>query len=165
MGIFEWLGPNSGLGIAILGAALAVFLAGIGSSIGVGIAGQTAAGIMSEQPEKFGKLLLLQALPGTQGIYGFLVGFWVVLKVGFLGGSVAVISVATGWQIFCACLPIAVAGLVSGIWQGRVSVAAMNVVVKHPEASGQALILPAMVETYAILGLLASILLVNGIPV
>src|SRR5665647_99674 len=154
MNFFEWFGANAGLGAAVFGAACAVFLAGIGSIIGVGISGQTAAGIMSEQPDKFGKLLLLQALPGTQGIYGFLVGFWVVLQVGFLGGSVAVISVATGWQIFCACLPIAVAGLVSGIWQGRVSVAAMNVVVKHPEASGQALILPAMVATYAILGLL-----------
>lgn len=165
MTFFSWLGVNAGFGIAICGAAMAVLLAGIGSSMGVGTSGQVAAGIMTEDPDKFGKLLLLQALPGTQGIYGFLVGFWVILKLGFLGGAVANISVDTGWQIFFACIPVAFGGLISAIWQGRVAVAAMNVVAKHPEASGRALILPAMVETYAILGLLASILLVNGIKV
>lgn len=165
MTIVSWFGVNTGWCLAVMGAAMAVLVAGIGSSIGVGISGQTAAGIMTEDPEKFGKLLLLQALPGTQGIYGFLVAFWVILKIGFLGGNVAALSVDTGWQIFFACIPVALGGLISAIWQGRVSVAAMNVVAKHPEASGQALILPALVETYAILGLLASILLVNGIAV
>jgi len=161
----EWLGINAGFGLAIMGAALAVFLGGIGSSIGVGISGQAAAGIMTEDPEKFGKLLLLQALPGTQGIYGFLVGFWVILKLDMLGGGLPALSVDQGWQVLIACLPVAIAGLVSGIWQGRVSVAAMNIVAKHPDASGKALILPAMVETYAILGLLASILLITGIAI
>ncbi len=164
-GLLKWLGVNSGWVIAIMGAAMAVVLGGIGSSIGVGISGQTASGIMTEDPDKFGKLLLLQALPGTQGIYGFLVGFWVVLKLGMLGGGVANVAIDTGWQIFNACLPVGVAGLITGIWQGRVSVAAMNIVAKRPEASGKALILPAMVETYAILGLLASILLVNGVKI
>ena len=155
----EWIGINSGWGLALLGAAMAVFLAGTGSSIGVGIAGQTSAGIMSEDPEKFGKLLLLQALPGTQGVYGLLVGFWVLIRL----TGVETVTLDQGWQLLFACLPVAINGLTSGIWQGRVSVAAMNIIVKHPDASGKALILPAMVETYAIFGLLASLLLINRV--
>ena len=61
-----------GLILAIIGAALAAILPGIGSAYGVQIGGQAAAGVTSEKPELFGKLLVLQALPGTQGIYGFL---------------------------------------------------------------------------------------------
>jgi len=61
-----------GLALAVLGAAIAAAVAGIGSALGVGIAGQAAAGLVSEDPDKFGKVLLLEALPGTQGIYGFL---------------------------------------------------------------------------------------------
>lgn len=149
-----------GLALAVLGAATAVVLGGIGSSIGVGIAGEAAAGVTAEDPDKFGKLLLLQALPGTQGIYGFLAGFLVMFKIGFFGGNIAQLSMEQGWQVFFSCLPVAIGCLVSGIYQGRASVASINLVAKRPEESGKALIFPAMVETYAVLGLLATILLV-----
>lgn len=155
----------TGIYLAILGAALAVGLAGTGSALGIGIAGQAAAGVITEDPEKFGKVLLLQALPGTQGIYGFLAGFWVMLKIGLLGGTLATIDVGVGLQIFGACLPIAIAGLSSGIYQGKVSAAGIFLTAKRPEESGKGLILSAMVETYAVLGLLATILLLNGIQV
>ncbi|MDD4606772.1 MAG: V-type ATP synthase subunit K [Patescibacteria group bacterium] len=154
-----------GLALAILGAALAVILAGIGSVLGVGIAGQVASGVVSEDPEKFGKALLLQALPGTQGIYGFLGAIMVLQKVGLLGGEVINLTPEVGWQIFFACLPIAIAGLISGLFQGKVSAAGMGIVAKKPAESGKAIILSAMVETYAVLGLLATILLLNGIQV
>lgn len=149
----------AGFAIALMGAAVAVFAAGIGSSIGVGIAGEAASGVVAEDPEKFGRLLLLQALPGTQGIYGFLAGFMVMFRLGMFSGSVPQLNIEQGWQVFFSCLPVAVAGLISGIYQGRVSAAAMGIVAKRPEESGKALILPAMVETYAVLGLLATILL------
>ncbi len=152
-----------GLIWAIMGGALAIAGGGIGSSVGVGIAGETAAGVVAEDPEKFGKTLLLQALPGTQGIYGFLAGFWVMLKVNLLGGVVA-ISPVTGWQIFMACIPIAINCLVSGIYQGRVAAAGIAMVARKPDEAGKGLIFAAMVETYAVLGLLATILLINGIP-
>jgi V/A-type H+-transporting ATPase subunit K len=154
----------TGIYLAILGAALAVGLAGTGSALGIGIAGQAAAGVITEDPEKFGKVLLLQALPGTQGIYGFLAGFWVMLKIGLLG-QLVVIDTSVGLQIFGACLPIALAGLSSGIYQGKVSAAGIFMTAKRPEESGKGLILSAMVETYAVLGLLATILLLNGIQV
>ena len=153
-----------GLVLAIAGAALAVVLGGIGSIIGVGLAGQAGAGITSEEPEKFGKVLLLEALPGTQGIYGFLGTFWVIMKTQLLTGGVP-IDTNTGLVILLACLPVALGGLFSGIYQGKVSVAGMNIVSKQPGDSGKAIILAVMVETYAVLGLLATILLINGIQV
>ncbi len=154
-----------GIALAIFGAALAAGLAGLGSSIGVGIAGQAAAGVISEEPEKFGKALLLEALPGTQGIYGFLAAIMALQKVGLLGGEIPEISMEIGLQILFACLPIAIAGLSSGWFQGKVSAAGMGVTAKQPKASGKAIILAAMVETYAVLGLLTTILLLNGIKV
>ncbi len=154
-----------GLALAIIGAGLAVGGAGTGSGIGVGIAGQAGAGVLTEDPEKFGKILLLQAIPGTQGIYGFLAGFWVMMKLGMLGGTVPNIDPMVGLQILGACLPIAISGCSSGIYQGKVSASAIYMIAKRPEESGKGMILAAMVETYAVLGLLATILLLNGIQV
>lgn len=154
-----------GLALAIIGAAASVVLAGIGSILGVGMAGEAGAGVTSEKKELFGKLLLLQALPGTQGIYGFLGCFWVLLKVGFLGGNFVALTTDDGWKILLACLPVALAGLISGIHQGRVSVASMHMTAKDESTAGKGVIMAAMVETYAILGLLATILLINGIQV
>jgi V/A-type H+-transporting ATPase subunit K len=152
-----------GLVLALLGAALSVILAGIGSVIGVGRCGQAGSGVVSEEPEKFGKVLLLQALPATQGIYGFIGTFWVIIKLGLLSGVMPNISWQTGLAILCACLPVAFNGLVSAIFQGKVSVAGMNIVVKQPQDAGKGVIMAAMVETYAVLGLLATILLIQGI--
>jgi len=154
-----------GVALAILGAALAAAMAGTGSAIGVGLAGQGASGVISEDPEKFGKVLLLEALPGTQGIYGFLGAIMALQKVGLLGGEVPELTAAQGWQVLFACLPIAIAGLTSGIFQGKVSNAGMGVVAKKPSESGKPIILSAMVETYAVLGLLTTILLINGIKI
>ena len=149
----------SGIVWALLGAAISVALAGIGSAIGVGTAGRAAAGVVTEDPDKFAKV------PGTQGIYGLLVAFLALSKVGILGGGVADISLETGLMIFVACLPIAIAGLLSAIHQGKTSVASIGIVAKKPEQFGKAMLFPAMVETYAILALLISILAVSGIQV
>lgn len=148
--------------LAVLGAALAVGLGGIGSAKGVGIAGETAAGLIAEDPDKFGQTLILQALPGTQGIYGFLVGIMVMLNCGFLGGNAA-LTASQGMYVLAACLPCALTGLISGIHQGRVAAAGINVVAKRPNEVSKAMIYAAMVETYAILGLLISILLVINV--
>jgi V/A-type H+-transporting ATPase subunit K len=156
---------NLGIVYALLGAALAVFLAGSGSAIGVGIAGRAAAGVVTEDPSKFAKVLIMQLLPGTQGIYGLLVGFITLSKVGLLGGGAAELDVQTGLLILSACLPIAVAGLISAIAQGKTAAASIGIVAKKPEQFGKAMLFPAMVETYAILALLISILAVSAIQV
>lgn len=154
-----------GIVYALLGAALAVLLAGAGSALGVGIAGQAASGVVSEDPDKFAKVLIMQLLPGTQGIYGLLVGFITLSKVGLLGGGVQEVSVATGLLILAACLPIGIVGLISGRAQGKTAVAAIGIVAKKPDQFGKAMLFPAMVETYAILALLISILAVTAIEV
>ncbi len=152
--------------LAVLGGALAVILSGMGSAKGVGIVGQAAAGLLSEEPDRFGQTLLLQALPGTQGIYGLIVAFLVMVKIGLLGGDPATFTNLTSTQglaIFAACLPIAIVGLVSGIHQGKVAAAGVNIIAKRPEELAKGIVLSAVVETYAVLALLVSILMVFGI--
>ena len=156
---------NLGLVYALLGAAVAVFLAGAGSAIGVGIAGQAAAGVVTEDPSKFAKVLVIQLLPGTQGIYGLLVGFLTLSKIGLLGGGAADLTPQTGLLILAACLPVGIVGLISGRSQGQAAAASIGIVAKKPEQFGKAMLFPAMVETYAILALLISILAVTAIPV
>ena len=153
----------SGNVYALLGAALAVILAGMGSAIGVGIAGQAASGVVTEDPSKFAKVLIMQLRPGTQGIYGLLVGFITLSKIGLLGGGPVDVSVQTGLLILAACLPIGIVGLISGKSQGKTAAAAIGIVAKKPDQFGKAMIFPAMVETYAILALLISILSIFGI--
>lgn len=153
-----------GLMFAIAGAAVAAILAGIGSILGVRTAGQAAAGLVSEDPDKFGKVLLLTALPGSQGIYGFLAAIIIANKIGLLGGAPLVdISIAHGLLVLVASLPVGFTCLLSGMYQGRVAAAAVNITAKQPDAAGKGVILAAIVETYAVLGLLVSILLVNGL--
>ena len=155
----------NGIVYALIGAALAVGLAGCGSAIGVGIAGQAASGVVTVDPSKFAKVLILQLLPGTQGIYGLLVGFITLSKIGLLGGGAASLDASTGLLILAACLPIAIVGLVSGIHQGKTAAAGIGIVAKKTEQFGKAMLFPAMVETYAILALLISILAVSAINV
>ena len=156
---------NLGLVYALLGAALAVILAGMGSAYGVGIAGQAAAGVVTENPAQFAKVLIIQLLPGTQGIYGLLVAFITLSKVGLLGGTPANLDVQTGLLILVACLPIAIVGLISARHQGKTAVASIGIVAKKPDQFGKAMLFPAMVETYAILALLISILAVNALQI
>ncbi|MDD3631273.1 MAG: V-type ATP synthase subunit K [Atribacterota bacterium] len=154
---------TDGIVLAYLGAALAIGLAGSGSAIGVGIAGTSGAGVMTEDPSKFGLVLLLQALPGTQGIYGLLVGFLVLTRIGIFAGTPATLTLNQGLQILNSSLPIAIAGFFSAIYQGKASAGAIGLIARRPEETGKALVMPAMVETYAVLSLLGSILLLNGI--
>lgn len=154
-----------GIVYALLGAAVAVFLAGAGSALGVGIAGQAASGVIAEDPSKFAKVLILQLLPGTQGLYGLIIGFVTLSKIGLLGGGPVDVSVQTGLLILAACLPIGIVGLISGKSQGKTAAAAIGIVAKKPDQFGKAMLFPAMVETYAILALLISFLAVSAIQV
>ena len=151
-----------GMVLASTGAVLSTILAGIGSAWGVGTAGQAAAGVVSEDPDQFAKVLILQLLPGTQGIYGLLVTFITLSQIGILGGT-TITDTHTGLMYLLACLPIAFVGLVSAYHQGRTSVASIGIVAKKPDQFGKAMLFPAMVETYAILALLISILLITNI--
>ncbi len=148
--------------VAYLGVALACALAGIGSAVGVGIAAQASTGVMSVDPKKFGKLLLLSALPGTQGIYGFVIAFLLLQKIALFTGDNP-LTMVVGWKVFAAGLPIALAGLMSGIHQGKVCAGGAMMTAKQPDDSAKALILAVFVEFYAILGFLVSFLMLGQI--
>jgi V/A-type H+-transporting ATPase subunit K len=153
---------EQGLIIAIAGAFLAAFLPGVGSAVGIGIAGRAASGVLAEDPDKFGRLFLLVALPGTQGFYGFVAALFVILKVGLLGTPIA-LTASQGWQVFFASLPVAFAGIISGIHQGKVCASGVEMGAKRPEATMKPVIYGAMVETYAVLGLLVTLFLLIGL--
>ena len=150
----------TGNNLALLGAALATALAGMGSAKGVGLVGESASGLLAEDPSKFGKTLILQALPGTQGIYGLITAFLIIFKMGILTGAPATLTVAQGAYFLMASLPIAIVGYYSGIKQGRVAAAGISLLAKRPKEVGKAITSAALVETYAIFAVLVSLLLV-----
>ena len=155
----EFLFAHSGLAIALLGAGLAACLAGAGSAVGTGIAGEAGAGLVTEDPAKFGKAMILQVVPGTQGLYGLAVFFVAISSMGLLDGSGLNLSFVDGCRYFAACLPIAIGGLVSAIAQGKVAAASVNLLAKNPEHWAKGMILCVTVEFYAILSLLASMMM------
>ena len=144
----------TGFAVAMIGVALCVLLCGIGSSIGLFKTGSAAAGVLGEAPDKFGKVLVLVLLPATQGIYGFIIGI--------IGSSslVETMTAAQGWALFGAVLPMAVSGLLTGIFQGKSAVNCIYAVGKQESLGGKLIIYPAMIEFYAYLGLIISIMLV-----
>jgi V/A-type H+-transporting ATPase subunit K len=152
-----------GLAIALLGTGLAALLAGIGSARGTGMAGEAGAGVLSEDPSKFGKVLILQVIPGTQGLYGLVVWFYAIFRMGLFAGTASDMSVTTGIQYFGACLPIAIGGMVSAIYQGRVATASIHLLAKKPDDWAKGFMLCITVEFYAILALLASMLMLLNI--
>lgn len=156
---------NWGIVLAAAAAVLSAAMAGVGSAIGVGMAGQAAAGVVSEDPDRFGSCLLLQLLPGTQGIYGLLIAFVIATKAGLLGGAAQAVTITNGLNLLFAAVPVAFGGWLSAIAQGRVAVSGINLVAKKPEEFGKAMLMTVMVETYAVLALLISFLLVNGVKI
>ncbi len=156
---------NIGMVLAITGAVLSSLMAGIGSAKGVSLVGEAAAGVVSVDPKKFSKVLLLELLPGTQGLYGLLASIIILSNVGILGGSPVDLTMAQGLMFLAASLPIAVVGLISGITQGKTAAAAVGITAKKPEHNTKGIIMAAMVETYAILALLITILIVVNIQI
>ena len=155
----NFLDSFGGLALALLGAGLAVGLSCVGSAKGTGIAGEAGTGLLSEDPSKSGKVMVLQLLPGTQGLYGLVVWFFALISMGMLDGSAVNMSVTEGMQYLVACLPMAIGGYRSAIYQGRVAAASITIAAKQPNDWSKGIILCVIVEFYAILSLLASILL------
>ncbi len=151
---------NLGLALALFGAAFAVIFAGIGSAKGVGLVGLASAGALSEDSSLFGKVLILQLLPGTQGLYGFIIAIFVLIRTNILSGTPVELTWQQGLLYLAACLPIAFGGLLSGIHQGKVAAAGVSLVAKKPDQSGRAITMASLVEFYAILPFLISFLAV-----
>ena len=150
------LSEDFGIVLGIAGAACAVFFSGIGSARGCGLAGKAAAGVITEEPEKFGKALILQLLPGTQGLYGFIIGFLIAtLRV----AGTPVLTLGQGAYLLFTGLSCGLVQWRSAISQGEVSAAGMQILAKNPDQNTKGIILAAIVETYAILGFVAAIIM------
>ena len=157
MEFFEAFG---GLALGLLGAGLAAVLSGIGSAKGTGIAGEAGTGLLCQDPSKFGKVMILQVIPGTQGLYGLVVWFFAVFRMGLLDGTAFDMTVQEGLRYF---VPMALGGLFSAIAQGRVAAASINLLAKKPDDWSKGMVLCITVEFYAILSLLASMLMIINI--
>ena len=153
----DWFVNSGGVIFGAIGVILAVLLSGIGSSRNVGRIGEAASGLMIEQPEKFVSSLILQLLPGTQGLYGFVIA---IMALGSLNANMAL---GEGLYLLLACMPVAVAGWITANYQGKVALAGINLVAKNGEQSTKAIIFSVMVETYALLAFVISIMLVNAV--
>ncbi len=152
-----------GTGLGLLGAALAVALCCVGSARGTGMVGEAAAGLVSEDPGAATKCLILQVLPGTQGLYGLVAWFFATMYMGMFSGGLMELTVQQGLTVFASCMPIALGGWLSAIYQGRVAASSINIVAKHPEAATKGLIFCGIVECYAILSLIATIMLLMNV--
>lgn len=151
------LAEHGGVVFGILGAALAVLLGGLGSARGVQMAGEAAAGVVIDEPEKFGKAMVLQLLPGTQGLYGFVIGLFIMFRLR------VDMSLIEGLYYVMVSLPVGIVGLKSAYYQAKVAVAGMNILAKNEEHQTKGIILAVMVETYAILAFAISFLLLSSV--
>ena len=152
-----------GIFFIIVGAVLAAGLPGMGSARGTSLVGQTAAGVVSEDPSKFGKVLILQILPATQGLYGLLIAILTLSFTRIMGAGTPDYTWQQGLAFMAADLPMAVVGYFSAIHQAKAAAAGVGIVAKRPGESGKAITFAALVETYAILALLVSVLSLNGL--
>ena len=146
-----------GFAVAILGLALCMILCGAGSALALFKTGSAASGVVSEDPKKFSKVFVLAVLPATQGIYGFVIGLMGMNSLG------AEMTMGQGFAVVMAALPMTIVGFISAYFQGRTSVSAIQAVAKEDSVSGKLMLFPAMVETYAILSLVISIMLLNSL--
>ncbi len=150
----------NGNNLAFLGVALATIFPGLGSARGVGLVGEASSGLLSDDPSKFGKTIILQALPGTQGIYGLITGFLILFKMGVISRNVSTLAIADGVYFLLAALPITIVGYFSAVRQARVAASGVSLLAKQPNEVGKAITSAALVETYAIFALLISLLMV-----
>ena len=150
---------QTGVGWAIMGAMFAAMFACIGSARGIRVAASQAAGVLSEKPELYGKLLILMALPGTQGFYGFVFAFLVWWRTELLGATSISLSPLIGLGIFFTGLCMGIVQWRSAVYQGETSAACINLTGKRPEEGGRAIVMPALVETYAVVALLVAFLM------
>ena len=151
---------HTGFGWTVLGAILVATISCLGSAKGILMASSQAAGVLSEKPELFGKLLVLMALPGTQGFYGFICAIMIALRTGIIVGNIT-ISSAVGIAVFLVAVATSFVEYITAVIQARAATAAINLTGKQPEEGGRAILIPALVETYAVIALLISILLIT----
>lgn len=146
------------IALALAGVGVSVGLSGIGSSLGVGAVAKVGTGLLSREPAKFAQTLLLSALPSTQALYGLLYGFVILIQIGILGEA-KTFDVNVGWALLFSALPVGLACLGSGIGQGEIAAGGVKILAEKPENLSQAIVLAALAESFAVFGLVISLLI------
>jgi V/A-type H+/Na+-transporting ATPase subunit K len=147
--------------LTLIGVAISAGFGAVGSSLGVGAAARSAAGLLSKQPEKFPQVLALSALASTQSLYGLLFGFIILIQAGMLGGTPSVeVTESVAFGYIMAALPVGLACIASGWQQGVVAGAGVKILAEKPQNLSQAIVLSALIESFAIFGLVISLLIV-----
>ncbi|MBQ3276231.1 MAG: V-type ATP synthase subunit K [Oscillospiraceae bacterium] len=154
-----------GLALGFLGSGLACGLCCAGSAKGTGLAGESGIGLLGEDPSYFGKVMILQVIPGTQGLYGLVVWFFALLQMGVFGGDPTSLTIADGLRVVAACLPMAIGGCISAPAQGRAAARAINLMARRPDDWAKGIVMCITVEFYAILSLLASFLMLLNLHI
>ena len=153
-----------GMTIGLLGAALAALCSGLASAKACGFVGEAGSALLQEDPSKFAQVMVLQIIPGTQGVYGLVVWFFASFQMGVMDGSAVAMTITDGLRFFTACSPMFITNAISAIYQGRTAVTCLNLLAKQPNDWAKGIILCITVEFYAILSLLASFLMVLNVP-
>ena len=138
--------------IGILGAAIAIMVAGVSSAKGLEIAGNTAAGATGEDEKNFSSSLILQAMPQTQVIYGFIIGILIIL--GIMNGG---LTMEKGWFALAAGLAVGITGI-SAVSQGKVASSSIGATAKNAAIKGKVLIFVVMPEIAALFGFVVGIM-------
>jgi len=163
--MIDWLlAVFSGQTLAFIGIFLAIVLCCVGSAKGIGIVGEAGAGLMTEDPGKFPQILILEIIPSTNGIYGFVAAMLVMVKLNLFGSEIIWLDYSQGALVLVACLPIAIVGYLAAIVQARIVAGVVGVIAKRPEDLGKGILIAVMVEFFTIIGLLVSIMLIISLP-
>ena len=151
----------NGIFFALLGASIATALAGVGSARGVGSAAQAAMGSSFRGLIKFGKCSFSH-FSRYSGLYGFIVGFLILVSGGVLGGTAP--TIGQGLAYFAASLAIGIGGMISGFAQGKAAVSGIALSAKDDSNFSKAMVSVTLVEIYALLSFIVSLLVVITVP-
>ena len=156
----EWItAVFTGQTLAFIGIFLAIAFCCIGSAKGLGMVGEAGAGLMTEDPGKFPQIMILQVIPTTNCIYGFVAAMLVMVKLNLFGGEIVMLNFGEGALVLVSCLPITVIGYLAAVVQARVAAGCVSVIAKHPEELAKGILICVMIEFFTIIGLLVTILL------
>jgi V/A-type H+/Na+-transporting ATPase subunit K len=144
---------------AYIGLAVMLVLSGIGSAVGVSMGGNATIGALKKNSEAFGSYMLLSALPGTQGLYGF-GGFFIINNSGVIGAQMTTLQ---GIAILASGLVLGIVALFSAFQQGRVCANGIASIGSGNDVFGNTLILAVFPELYAIIAFAATFIISSSL--
>lgn len=139
--------------LLLLGIGLAMGIAGIASSAGIGIAGSTASGAAAEKPDLKVKMMMLESLPMTQGVYGLVISIFLLRA---LGNASVMSQQAVGFAGLAVGITYGLSSI-SAVPQGIIASSSISATARNSEIFGFSMIYTVISETLALFGLIAAL--------